>query len=981
MTQPFRLPQGGRLDRGTTLRFSFDGREYEGFAGDTLASALLANGVRLVARSFKYHRPRGIMTAGAEEPNALVEVDRGDGRRTPNLRATQIELYDGLDARSQNRFPSLRFDVGAVNQLFSPLLSAGFYYKTFMWPASAWARLYEPMIRAAAGLGRAPKAPDPDRYANRFAHCEVLVIGAGPAGIAAATAAAAGGARVILCDEQAELGGSLLGERTARIDGAPAADWLAEQLRKLLLCSNVTLLPRTTAFGYYAQNFVALAQRVADHLADPNPARPRERLWQVRASEVVIAAGAIERPLVFPDNDRPGVMLADAARCYADRYGVGAGATAAVATCCDSGYRAALSLHAAGVKIAMIADLREAPDGASVAAARASGLRVEPGMQVLGTVGKQQLRGVDFGRGANRERIACDLLCVNGGWTPSIHLFSQSRGRPRFDPELGAFVPGDAVQPQRSAGACRGLFGLAEAIADGQAAGAAAAGVSTPRPVVVTDAPACAVGNARVDQQSSRAFVDFQNDVTANDLLLATREGFRSIEHVKRYTTTGMAADQGKTSNMNALAAVANALRQPIPEIGLTTFRPPYTPVTFGTLAGYARGALFEPVRTTPMHAWAASHGAVFEDVGAWKRARYFPRTGEDLEASVRRECATVRASVGLFDGSTLGKIEVVGPDATEFMNRMYVNDWTRLAPGRCRYGVMLGENGFVLDDGVVGRLSANRFHVTTTTGGAARVLGLMEDYLQTEWPELQVWLTSVTEQWAVIAVQGPRAREVLAPLIDGVDAMPHMSVRTTTILGVSARLFRVSFSGELGFEINVPADFGTDVWEAVWQRVQQCGGTVYGTEAMHVLRAEKGFIIVGQETDGTVTPGDVGLDWAIGKSKRDFVGKRSLARPDMVRPDRRQLVGLLTADPRLVLDEGAQITEAKTVATGTPAMGHVTSSYGCSTLGRSIALALVAGGRARVGATLHVQLAAGGVAAEIVSPVFYDPAGARLDG
>ena len=969
------------------LRFTFDGRRYVGRAGDTLASALMAAGVHLMGRSFKYHRPRGPLSAGSDEPNALVEVDRGGGRRTPNLRATQVELYDGLVARSQNRWPSLRFDVGAVADLIAPLIPAGFYYKTFMWPRGAWDRLYEPFIRRAAGLGQAPAAPDPDRYASRFAHCDVLVIGAGPAGLLAAETAAGAGARVILCDEGPAFGGSLLAERRARIGGRPAAAWLAERLRALSRLPNAIMLARTTAFGWYADNLLGLAERVTDHLPDPDPGLPRERLWQVRAAEVVIAAGAIERPLVFPGNDRPGVMLADSVRTYATRYGTRPGRRALLVTACDSAYGAALDLRALGVQVPMIADLRGGSDGELPRLARAAGIRVVTGARVVETHGRLRVVSAHLVHDEGRERVACDVLGMSGGWTPSIHLSSQSRGKPRFDAAVGAFLPGGAVQRERSAGACRGVFTLAEVLADGLSAGAQAAAAAgfpcaAPDAPEVADAPA-APGFSLGGDIAGRAFVDFQNDVQAKDLALAAREGFRSIEHVKRYTTTGMATDQGKTSNMNALAIVARLTGRAIPEVGLTTFRPPYTPVTFGTLAGRSRGALFDPVRTTPIHEWAERQGAVFEDVGTWKRARYFPTAGEDMHAAVTRECRAVRAAVGLFDASTLGKIEVVGPDAAEFMNRMYVNAWSRLSPGRCRYGLMLGENGFLLDDGVVGRLAPDRFHVTTTTGGAARVLALMEDYLQTEWPDLRVWLTSTTEHWAVIAVQGPRARAVLAPMIEDIDisaaAMPHMAVAEGRILGVPTRLFRVSFTGELGFEVNVAADHAAGVWEAVWARVQACGGTVYGTEAMHVLRAEKGYVIVGQESDGTVSLNDLGLDWAIGKAKPDFVGKRSLSRPDMIRPDRRQLVGLLAEDAQ-VLEEGAQVIAEAAPAPGAPSLGHVTSAYGCTSLGHPIALAMVSGGRGRTGEVLHVQTRAGVTTALVVAPVFYDPAGEKLN-
>ena len=906
------------------MRFTFDGTAYEARPGDTLAAALIRNGVHLMGRSFKYHRPRGVLAAGPEEPNALVEIDRGGARRAPNLRATVVEVYDGMVARSQNRWPSRQFDVGAVNDLMAPFLPAGFYYKTFMWPRSAWFKLYEPLIRRAAGLGRAPELPDPDRYTNRFAHCDVLVVGGGPAGLAAAADAAAGGGRVMLCDEQATFGGSLLADPAAAED-------LRSKLATLFANPRVTMLPRTTAFGIYGDNMVGLAERVTDHLPDPDPALPRERLWQVRAKQVVVAAGAVERPLVFPGNDRPGVMLGEAARIFACRYAAPPGRTAVVVMACDTGADVARDLAAAGVSIARIVDLRD-------------------GCRVTGTSGRLRVSAIEVTRGGAREQIPCDLVAMCGGWTPSIHLYSQARGKPRFDAGLGAFVPDGEVENLRCVGACAG---------------------DMPAAYRAPIAPVCADG---------RAFVDFQNDVTAKDIRLATREGFRSIEHVKRYTTTGMATDQGKTSNINALGIVAGALNAAVPDIGLTTFRTPTTPVTFGTLAGLARGDLFDPVRTTPMHGREVAEGAVFEDVGAWKRARYYPRPGETMHDAVARECRTVRGSVGMFDASTLGKIEIVGPDAAEFMNRVYVNSWTKLKPGSCRYGVMLGEHGFVIDDGVVGRLAPDRFHVTTTTGGAARVLALMEDYRQTEWPDLRVWLTSVTEQWAVIAVQGPRARDVLQPLVDGLDvsaaAMPHMSVRSGTLLGIEMRLFRVSFSGELGFEVNVPADYGPAAWDTIRECIQACDGGLYGTEAMHVLRAEKGYIIVGQETDGTATADDVGLAWAIGKAKPDFIGKRSLTRSGMSGP-RRQLVGLLTDDPACVLEEGAQITAT---ADDRRPLGHVTSSYGSATVGHSIALAMVEGGRARVGDTLQVRMPDRAIAVRVTAPVFYDPEGARLN-
>ncbi len=966
MTGAFRTPEGGRIERACPLAFSFDGRRYTGCRGDTLASALLANGVHLAGRSFKYHRPRGILSAGSEEPNALVTIDRGAGRITPNLRATQIELHEGMRARSQNRWPSLAWDLGAASNAVSPLFSAGFYYKTFMWPRAFWRNVYEPAIRAAAGLGRAPTGPDPDRYLHQYAHCDVLVIGAGPAGLAAALAASANGARVVLCDEQHEPGGSLLAETRARIEGKPASEWLQETLRTLTGRADVTLLPRTTAFGWFPDNLVGLVERVTDHLADPDPRLPRERLWHLRAGRVVIAAGALERPMVFAGNDRPGVMLADAVLVYLRRYGVKAGTRAVIVTADDSAYAAGVALREAGIAIGAVADLRtRATD-----TARASGLPVLLGVSVASTTGRLRVGRVNL---TNGESIACDLVLMCGGWTPSVHLYSQSRAGLRFDERVGSFLPGEWTEQVRCAGGCNGTFELPACLEEGYAAGD---GAVAPRRSAV--APAAARTHAFTT--SRRAFVDFQNDVTAKDIVGATEEGFRSIEHVKRYTTAGMATDQGKTANMNALAMVASLTNRPVPLVGHTSFRMPYTPVTFGALAGAARGDLFEPVRRTPIHDWAQAQGAVFENTGGWQRARWFPRDGDDMHRAVARECRTVRNAVGIFDASTLGKIEVVGPDAAEFLDRIYTGSFARLAPGRCRYGVMLNEAGFVMDDGVVARLAPDRFHVTTTTGGAANVLHHMEDYRQTEFPELRVWLTSVTEQWAVIAVQGPLARQAIAPLIAdadlAADALPHMTVRECRVCGIPARLFRVSFTGELGYEINVPADYGLGIWQEVFAVGEAHGIAAYGTETMHVLRAEKGHVVVGQETDGTVIPADLGLDWTIGKAKQDFVGRRSLMLPDMLRSDRRQLVGLLAPE---VLEEGAQVVADATAAPPVPMLGHVTSAYWSETLQRPIALALLSGGRARLGETLYVPMADRTIAVRVTDPVAYNKEGSRL--
>ncbi len=1000
--EPFRMATGGRIDRGQHLSFTFDGRSYTGRSGDTLASALLANGVHLVARSFKYHRPRGILSAGSEEPNALVSVRRDWRRVTPNLRATEVELYDGLGAESQNRWPSLERDAASINDRFSGLLPAGFYYKTFMGPKglgragrSAWQRVYEPAIRRMAGLGRAPIEADPDRYASRYAHCDVLVVGGGAAGLAAALAAAETGVSVIVADEQAEIGGSLLSEAHTQIDGVPAWDWLADALRRLAAHDRVRLLPRTTVFGAYPDRLFGLAERISDHVAEPDAALPRERLWQVRAKEIVLATGAIERPLVFPDNDRPGIMLAGAVATYLHRYGVLAGTRAVVLAATNEAYGIAADLAGHGVSVGRIVDVRASPGEAARALAEAAGIAVVTGATILGTRGRHRVSGLEFAHGAVRhERLDADVVLMAGGRQPTLHLYSQMRGRLSWDAARQALMPTSALEHVHVAGAAA-LAGatIGKALASGHGAGEAAArsaGRAAPAgraPVADVDgrgdlvAVADAFPEAAETIAKGRAFVDFQNDVTTKDLALATREGFRSIEHVKRYTTTGMATDQGKTSNVNALGVVAAALGTDMASLGHTTFRAPFTPVTFGTLAGEARGALFDPVRRTPTDPSARERGAIFEAVGQWERARFFPRVGEDMHAAVARECRAVRQSVGVFDASTLGKIEVVGPDAAAFLDRLYVNQLASLPVGRCRYAIMLSEAGFVMDDGIVARLAPDRFHVTTTTGGAARVLAHMEDYLQTEFTDLACWLTSVTEQWGVVAVQGPRARELLAPLVEDVDlssdVLPHMGLAEGRILGMPMRLFRVSFTGELGYEINVPAGFARGVWDEVAKQAEAMGGALYGTEAMHVLRAEKGYIIVGQESDGTVMPRDLGLP--TGAAKRDFVGKRSLARPDMQKTDRPGLVGLECADDGGPLEEGAQLTQRPDPPVGTPSSGYVTSSYPSATLGRPIALALVNGGKARLGEVFYAPMPGGARKVRVVAPVFYDPQGARL--
>ncbi len=981
-----RIPGKGNLSPAKTVSFTFDGRTLTALEGDTLASALLANGIHLTGRSFKYHRPRGILTSGPEEPNAVMDISRDKARTQPNVRASVQEVFDGLNAKSQNRWPSLEFDIGSINNSMSRFFPAGFYYKTFKWPQSAWDKIYEPVIQKAAGLGVAPEEADPDSYANQFAHCQVLVVGSGAAGLTAAMVAAKSGKRVILCDERPEFGGSLLSETQTTIDGLKATEWIAQTLEELHSLSNVILLKRTTAFGYYAHNMITLNERVSDHLAAPHPDLPRERLWQVRADQVILATGAIERQIVFPDNDRPAIMLASAARDYLNQHGVTPGHNIGVYTACDSAWSAAFDLKEAGIEIVAIIDTREDIDAELLGRANDLEIKILKAHKVTATTGYLRVKSVSVEplSGGARQKFEIDCLIMSGGWTPSVHLFSQSRGKLKFDEANGRFIPDVYAQNCICVGSCNGTDELSDAIIEASTA------AGEKHQLDIEYAPSMdghLIGSPHnIDSnRHSASFVDFQNDVKASDIRLAVQEGMHSIEHVKRYTTTGMASDQGKMSNMHGLSIAAQVLNKDIPEVGLTTFRAPYTPVSFGSIANHSRGELFDPTRRTAIHSWAAENGAVFEDVGNWKRAWYFPKAGEDMHAAVNRECRTTRDIAGIFDASTLGKIEAVGPDAVKFMNLMYTNPWDKLGVGRCRYGIMCREDGYIYDDGVIARLAEDRFHITTTTGGAPRVLNMMEDYLQTEFPDWKVWLTSTSEQWAVIAVNGPKARQIIEPFVEDIDlepeAMPHMSVREGKICGIPCRLMRVSFTGEVGFEINIPADYGRSVWEAIYAHGHPMGLVPYGTEAMHVMRAEKGYIIVGQDTDGTVTPQDAGVGWAIGRKKTDFVGIRGLKRPDLIAEGRRQLVGLKTKNPKTVLEEGAQIVDDPNQSVPMKMIGFVTSSYWSEVLGQSIALAVVENGHSRLGETLYVPMENETFEVEVTSTVFYDPAGERING
>lgn len=987
----WRLPAGGMVDRGQPLDFTFDGRPLRGFAGDTLASALLANGVGLVGRSFKYHRPRGILTAGAEEPNALVEL-RSGARREPNTRATTAELYDGLAARSQNRWPSLRFDALAVNSLFSPLFVAGFYYKTFMWPAALWEKLYEPLIRRAAGLGHASGEPDPDSYGKAHAFCDVLVIGAGPSGLAAALAAARSGARVILCEDDFALGGRLLSEACA-IDGAPALDWVQSAEAELASLPGVTLLRRTQVFGVYDSGVYGAVERVADHLASPVAGQPRQRFWKIVARRAVLCAGAVERHLVFGGNDLPGVMTASAVRTYLNRYAVAPGQAAAVFTAGDDGWRTAADLIRCGVALKAVIDARPDVTPAQLAEVEASGAQVIRGGVVADAVGGLGLRQICCldARG-RRLTFDVDLLAVSGGWSPQIALTTHHGARPVWNEALHAFLPGAGPPGPEAAGAASGAMCLTACLADGMRAAAAAVDALGFKAVAahVPEGGAETIGCEplwRVEASRGKAFVDQQHDVTDKDIALAAREGYRSVEHLKRYTTLGMATDQGKTSNLNGHALMAELTGRTIAETGTTMARPPHLPVAIGVLAGSHRGSRFRPERRIAAHDWAQRRGAVFVDAGQWKRPQWFPEPGEtDWLRSVCREVRAVRSGVGVCDVSTLGKIDVQGADAGVFLDRIYINAMSSVPVGKARYGVMLREDGMAFDDGVAARLAEDHFLVSTTTANAARVMQHTEYARQVLWPELDVQLASVTEQWSQYAIAGPSSRALLERLFEGrVDlsneALPFMGVASVRLGGAASRLLRLSFSGELAYELAVPTRLGAGAIEALMRAGQGLGVVAYGTEALGVMRIEKGHV-GGAELNGQTTAADLGLGRMMSRRK-DFIGRVLAGRPGLTDPERPSLVGLRPVDRARRLRGGAHLLRMDVAASAEFDEGHVTSVAFSPTLDHWIALALLKRGIVRVGERVRAWAGLRGedIECEVCSPVFVDPKGEWLHG
>ncbi len=1000
MPKNLRVKSINFIDETTRVSFKFNGKNYHGFKGDTLASALLANGIHLVGRSFKYHRPRGIMTAGSEEPNAIVQVGNDKAITEPNVRATEVEIYNGLEATSQNCWPSVNFDIGGINNLLSPFLPAGFYYKTFMWPASFWEK-YEYLIRHSAGLGKSPTKPDTDIYDHKYVHCDVLVIGGGISGIMAAKTAAQNNLKTLLLDEKTEIGGTTIYQNSDnfKIENKVSSEWLTNEISSLKKLDNLEIKTRTSVAAYHGYNFLLARENLTDHLsASEKKNKVRQRLLKIRAMKVIVATGSLERPLIFNNNDRPGIMLSSAVKKYVDYYGVICGEKNVFFTNNDSAYESAISLSKKGIKVNAIVDIREKSESLIIKEAENLDIKIYWSHTVVDTHGYKKLKQISIMKLSedaqsvigSRINVDCDCLGVAGGWTPAVHLFTQSGGKLKFRDVDQVFVPNKYPSKQISIGSCDGDFELDKIIKNSSSS------LKDFLEIDKTDYENLSVVNSKEANKKNiwllpsdkvigktKPFVDYQNDATAKDIKLALREGFRSIEHVKRYTTTGMGTDQGKLGNMHALGIIADTTGVKMGELGTTTFRPPYTPLTFGTIVGRNVGEYFDIFRRTPMNDWHIENKAKFENVGQWKRAWYYPQNNESMHEAVQRESLAARASAGILDASTLGKIDIQGSDTSEFLNRVYTNAWSKLEIGKCRYGLMLNEDGMVYDDGVTTRISENHYIMTTTTGGAANVMGKLEDYLQTEWPELDVYLTSVTDHFATASVCGSNSKKILNKLIPDLNLsdenFPHMSFKEAQIGKIKCRVMRISFTGELSYEINVQANYGKSLWEQCMEAGKEFNITPYGTETMHLLRAEKGFIIVGQDTDGTMTPIDLQMDWIVSKKKYDFIGKRSLYRSDTMREDRKHLVGLATDDPKEVLEEGAQIV-SELNQSPVQMLGHVTSSYFSPNLNKSIALAVVRGGKSMMGKKLFIPMESRTINVTVTDSVFLDKENERLN-
>ena len=996
----YRINKTDHIDQTNRISFKFDGKTYFGFKGDTLASALLSNGIHLVGRSFKYHRPRGIMSCGTEEPNAICQINGDTDLTEPNVRATEIELYEGLEANSQNCWPSVNFDIGAINNFISPFIPAGFYYKTFMWPKSFWKNVYEPLIRKSAGLGNSPTQPDPEIYDHRHVHCDVLVIGGGISGIISAKLAAKNNFNTILIDDKNILGGSTIFQNNEnfKIDNEISKNWLSKEIEEISKLKNLTIKTRTSIAAYHSYNYLLAKESLTDHLSkDKKNNGIRQRFWKIRAKKVIIATGAIERPLVFNNNDRPGIILANSVNKYLNYYGVSCGLNNFIFTNNDSAYETAISLFEKKMSVRII-DIRKKTNSKIVKQAEKLGINIYWNSTVTNTFGYRKIKSIEImslsDDGSkivgNKTKVNCDCLVISGGWTPMVHMHTQSGGKLNFRDSDQVFTPKEESTEQISVGSCKGDFELDEIIRNTNNQ------IKNFLDIKETDYENTNVACSKelekrniwllpnhVSLGKTKSFIDFQNDSTAKDIKLALREGFRSIEHVKRYTTTGMATDQGKLSNMHALGIIAETAGVKMGTLGTTTFRPPFTPLTFGSIVGRNVGKFFDIIRNTPIHEWHVENKAEFENVGHWKRAWYYPKNNENMHQAVQRESKAARDSAAILDASTLGKIDIQGTDASEFLNRVYTNAWTKLPIGRCRYGLMLNEDGMVYDDGVTTRLSENHYLMTTTTGGAANVLSKLEDYLQTEWPELDVYLTSVTDHYSTASICGPNSKKILMKLFPNVkfedENFPHMSFQNESIDDVNCRIMRISFTGEHSYEINIESKYGKSLWEKCIEAGKEFNITPYGTETMHLLRAEKGFIIVGQDTDGTMTPIDLQMDWIVNKKKYDFIGKRSLYRSDTIREDRKHLVGLLTDNPKDVLEEGAQIV-ADLNKKPIDMLGHVTSSYFIPNLNKSIALAVVRSGKKMKGQKLIVPMENKNINVTVVDFIFLDKENKRLN-
>ena len=996
----YRINKTDFVDQTSRISFKFDGKTYFGYKGDTLASALLSNGIHLLGRSFKYHRPRGIMSCGSEEPNAICQINDETELTEPNVRATEIELYEGLEASTQNCWPSVNFDIGGINNFISPFIPAGFYYKTFMWPKSFWKNIYEPLIRKSAGLGKSPIKPDPEIYDHKHVHCDVLVIGGGISGIMSAKLAAQKNLNTILVDDKNTLGGSTIIQQNEdfKINNEISKDWLIKEIKELQNLDNLTIKTRTSIAAFHSYNYLLAKENLTDHLPkDKKNNSIRQRLWKIRAKKVIIAAGSIERPLVFNNNDRPGIFLANSINKYLNFYGVSCGLNNFIFTNNDSAYETAISLFEKGVSVNII-DIRKKATSKIVKQAEKFGIKIYWNSTVTNTFGYRKINSIEIMKlsddGSNvvgdKIKINCDCLGISGGWTPMVHMHTQSGGKLNFRENDQVFLPNDGYSNQISVGSCNGDFELDEIIKNTNN------NIKVYLDIKNTDYDNLDISCSKeVEKRNiwllpnyiplgkTKSFIDFQNDSTAKDIKLALREGFRSIEHVKRYTTTGMATDQGKLSNMHALGIIAETAGVKMGTLGTTTFRPPFTPLTFGAIVGRNVGRFFDITRKTPMHEWHVDNKAEFENVGQWKRAWFYPKNNEDMHKAVQRESKAARDSAGILDASTLGKIDIQGTDASEFLNRVYTNAWSKLAIGKCRYGLMLNEDGMVYDDGVTTRLGENHFLMTTTTGGAANVLSKLEDYLQTEWPELDVYMTSVTDHYATASICGPNSKKILIKLFPDLkfddENFPHMSFQKAYLDNIECRIMRISFTGEHSYEININSKYGKSLWEKCIQAGKEFNITPYGTEAMHLLRAEKGFIIVGQDTDGTMTPVDLQMDWIVSKKKYDFIGKRSLYRSDTIRDDRKQLVGLLTDDPNEVLEEGAQIV-ADLNKKPIDMLGHVTSSYYSPNLKKSIALAVVRSGKKMKGQKLIVPMENKNINVTVSDFIFLDKENSKLN-